>query len=1488
MKKIFLIFIFTFLGFTANSFAQPIQVLQSRVSSSADDAEELSKGKVSLDRKNLRLAYKKGRKQTTLGVRFDNLSIPKDVVISKAYIQFKARKRTRKNSLLKIHGENSGNAAVFNTQKNNITARIKTKALVKWTPPEWQKKNDKNVAQRTSDLTSIVQEIVSRADWVQNNAMVFMFSGKGKRIANSYDGDPNGAPELYVEYTDNSNGGNTPPTANAGNDKSVQVNQTISISGSGTDGDGSIVSYEWKKGDTILATTAVFNYTPTIAGTDTLTLIVTDNDGAAHSDKMNVTVTPVAVPNQPPAANAGNDKSVQVNQVVSVSGSGTDSDGNIVSYVWKKGDTILATTAVFNYTPTVAGTDTLTLTVTDDDGASDSDSLKVTVTPAPIPNKVPTANAGNDATVEVNQAVSISGSGMDSDGSIVSYEWKKGRTVLATTAAFNYTPTVVGTDTLTLTVTDDDGASDSDSMRLTVTSPINGGDSDGDGIIDIDDIDADNDGTPDAKDAFPTDPNETTDTDNDGIGNNADSDDDGDGIADTSDAFPLDSTESKDSDGDGIGDNADANQNDGIGNNASYSENYSRSEYRQMLFNAPIIDGNKHQVGGKYKADFEGEQWPETAHVLLRHIAANAQSSFFGYDGVSGEGMNYHFFWLAGMAKLTESLEGYQDPVAWIPPTGITKITKPLTHSEIMPPSERWNNFVSASLMLTLPDGSDCGIHDSGLGIFDANNPAASAAGWGAGGYHRGYGLEYKSISYLLPSFGQIGLGDGTPGDPQKQVQSLLHFSPKYSEQSANEKHPNNGHAHADSLMMGLFGKGRNLLSFPGHQHQSHGPHNKNIVSIGTGWQNHWVSDLAGRLEAYAGLPGLQIGRVDSSHIMHGGSAKGNHGTNMNRYRRTLLQNTVDIDKSYLLDIFEVDGGSEHNYVIRGSGVLEQQYPSSSLSRASAALPYSGDRWDLFKDTKKAEYAANQSFWVDFKFSDNQKLGSRTHFPAQGGSGTLYTSFLQDEWTTTDYHPHLMLYRNGTAPVKSTFIAAHEVLDGSGNSFISSITQQSLNGGSAVGVVVTLKNGRVDTYLISFDGEQSMEHNSVYASAVIAASSSLGGKSDLWMVDGTSISDSSNTLLNSFVAQSEVVSRIYRKEDGDAYNAFETPMNLPDGYTLSGQTLLLEHFENNTLKFTNGHTIERIESIANGSRIHLRYDPGVLVSGKESKELYYPWRTAESVKLRFVPAETTVPRITHIEPGREQWQRMTARVGRAVQANAPIAVTTVPANTPFNYIKTAVSGNMSSGNAQSSLAIDEDMSVSFSVDNPLGLAKQVELTELFRVITPAIAGAPGTQGLNLHKYSGGNVNFDLNNNRWDSSGTLNYYDLGRWGSTTINGLTYKDVPGEGSDSNPGIIGYRDRGALIDGYIDVPKTGLYRFYTRMDGHAQIKIDDKTIVQQAGMRRAPQWVGEVYLEKGLHSIFVHYFVSVHSGFSVMWDGPEIPYSEIPTAILYKDIQ
>jgi hypothetical protein len=56
------------------------------------------------------------------------------------------------------------------------------------------------LAQRTPNLSAVVQEIVNRPGWASGKAMAFIITGNGHRTAEAYNGNAAQAPLLHLEW----------------------------------------------------------------------------------------------------------------------------------------------------------------------------------------------------------------------------------------------------------------------------------------------------------------------------------------------------------------------------------------------------------------------------------------------------------------------------------------------------------------------------------------------------------------------------------------------------------------------------------------------------------------------------------------------------------------------------------------------------------------------------------------------------------------------------------------------------------------------------------------------------------------------------------------------------------------------------------------------------------------------------------------------------------------------------------------------------------------------------------------------------------------------------------------------------------------------------------------------------------------------------------------------------------------------------------------
>jgi methionine-rich copper-binding protein CopC len=279
---------------------------------------------------------------------------------------------------------------------------------------------------------------------------------------------------------------NVAPVVNAGTDQTVFRNTPVSLSGSWTDPAGSADNaYSWAwdlDGDGTLETsgTASFGTTVTLstsflaAGTYTLTFRVTDKDGASHSDSVTITIV-----NRPPEANAGGPYVTLEGSTVILSGSGSDPDGDVLTFAWdldndgSYDDAFGASASFFGVDG--PSTHSVGLQVCDPAGACATSSTTVQVI-----NVAPVVNAGADQTVFRNAPVSLSGSWTDPAGSADNaYSWAwdlDGDGTFETSGAASFGTLITqstsfaadGTYSLTFRVTDKDGASHSDSVTITV------------------------------------------------------------------------------------------------------------------------------------------------------------------------------------------------------------------------------------------------------------------------------------------------------------------------------------------------------------------------------------------------------------------------------------------------------------------------------------------------------------------------------------------------------------------------------------------------------------------------------------------------------------------------------------------------------------------------------------------------------------------------------------------------------------------------------------------------------------------------------------------------------------------------------------------------------------------------------------------------------------------------------------------------------------
>lgn len=210
----------------------------SQIDDSTDDAYEkvYSNGGITAYSETLNVPQRENSSNEVFTrLRFTGLAVPQGSIIEQASIEFEADSNRDDAIALAFEIENTDSAPETVLDDDWIGNQPKVAQKVSWSIPsseDWS--NGDKVS--TPDLSTLVQSVVNRPNWLINNDMAFMISAdsgsNGRRKFESYDGDQPAAAKLSVVYRTNiGTTGGTQTVFNTARDDMKKVVNELSATG---------------------------------------------------------------------------------------------------------------------------------------------------------------------------------------------------------------------------------------------------------------------------------------------------------------------------------------------------------------------------------------------------------------------------------------------------------------------------------------------------------------------------------------------------------------------------------------------------------------------------------------------------------------------------------------------------------------------------------------------------------------------------------------------------------------------------------------------------------------------------------------------------------------------------------------------------------------------------------------------------------------------------------------------------------------------------------------------------------------------------------------------------------------------------------------------------------------------------------------------------------------------------------------------------------
>jgi len=480
---------------------------------------------------------------------------------------------------------------------------------------------------------------------------------------------------------------------------------------------------------------------------------------------------------------------------------------------------------------------------------------------------------------------------------------------------------------------------------------------------------------------------------------------------------------------------------------------------------------------------------------------------------------------------------------------------------------------------------------------------------------HSNYGVPKEKHSRLVPGWQIAMLRRGDAAEP---VCAWLHNA------------PGSGHRNLDPCSIGLYAFGKELLSDIGYTHtkwrhawaRATASHNTVVVNgINSGTD---ASFMENRIRLFA-----TDGRT--FHIVEAESNAAYPGVT-SRYRRTLALVGEDSSDAYLIDVFQVHGGRQHEYLLHASsdepsiarveGIDMRPYDGTLMNPGTVFVEPKGESeggephlglW-FIKDLSAGR--ADGEVVLDVRLASALDVGTRSHL--MGGRGT--TIYLvrspqvrpaQENDSELDkyWRPTLCARRQGEN-LKSVFIAVHEPVKGEGK--VSSISARELEDGLLL--VIGRGPSDRDYFMMGYEGPVEFREETPDGPLEFSGSWGLtrieGGRCVEAHMIGDRLSAAGCTLTGTAGWCGEVRA-VGREPAGGSRGFLDVDGRVDPSAT---RCALLVEFPDRTCR---AYNVVRIEPLAQGTRLRLAETPGFEVEEGKVKLVSFPQRTIEGTRVTW-------------------------------------------------------------------------------------------------------------------------------------------------------------------------------------------------------------------------------------------------------------------------------